>query len=51
MYGSLKIYAGFSVLCKVDDDMLKHYCNEDIFLLEVCQQDGDDVIDVTLIEQ
>ena len=25
------------IVAKIDDDMLRHYCNEDVFLMQVCQ--------------
>ncbi|XP_071516314.1 protein grainyhead isoform X4 [Panulirus ornatus] len=37
------------VMAKVDDDMLRHYCNEDLFLMEVQRRDADSY-DLTLIE-
>ncbi|XP_045135386.1 protein grainyhead-like isoform X2 [Portunus trituberculatus] len=37
------------VMAKVDDEMLRHYCNEDVFLMEVQHRDGDSY-DLTLIE-
>lgn len=37
------------VMAKVDDEMLRHYCNEDLFLMEVQHRDGDSY-DLTLIE-
>jgi len=40
----------FRIIAKIDDDMLKYYCNEDLFLLEIKQVEGDDVFEVTLIE-
>lgn len=39
----------YSVVAKVDDDMLRHYCNEDLFLMEVQHRDADSY-DLTLIE-
>lgn len=36
-------------MAKVDDDMLRHYCNEDLFLMEVQRRDADSY-DLTLIE-
>ncbi|XP_069681599.1 protein grainyhead isoform X3 [Periplaneta americana] len=38
------------IIAKIDDDMLKYYCNEDLFLLEIKQVEGDDAFEVTLIE-
>lgn len=40
----------FRIIAKIDDDMLKYYCNEDLFLLEIKQVEGDDAFEVTLIE-
>jgi len=40
----------FRIIAKIDDDMLKYYCNEDLFLLEIKQVEGDDVFEVTLVE-
>ncbi|XP_064118859.1 protein grainyhead-like isoform X2 [Macrobrachium nipponense] len=37
------------VVAKVDDDMLRHYCNEDLFLMEVQHRDAES-FDLTLIE-
>jgi len=34
----------------VDDDMLKHYCHEDTFSLEMKASENDDSFDVTLAE-
>lgn len=39
----------FSVMAKVDDEMLRHYCNEDIFLMEVQHRDAESY-DLTLTE-
>lgn len=36
-------------MAKVDDEMLRHYCNEDLFLMEVQPRDTDSY-DLTLIE-
>lgn len=36
-------------MAKVDDEMLRHYCNEDLFLMEVQHRDADSY-DLTLIE-
>ncbi|XP_068083486.1 protein grainyhead [Anabrus simplex] len=38
------------IIAKIDNDMLKYYCNEDLFLLEIKQVDGDDCFEVTLVE-
>ncbi|XP_021919212.1 protein grainyhead isoform X4 [Zootermopsis nevadensis] len=38
------------IIAKIDDDMLKYYCNEDLFLLEIKQVEGEDAFEVTLIE-
>lgn len=40
----------FRIIARIDDDMLKYYCNEDLFLLDIKQVEGDDVFEVTLIE-
>lgn len=40
----------FRIIAKIDDDMLKYYCNEDLFLLEIKQVEGDDAFEVTLVE-
>ncbi|EEC10126.1 DNA-binding protein elf-1, putative, partial [Ixodes scapularis] len=37
-----------SVTVRMDDDMVKHYCNEDTFLLELLPTE--DAVDVTLVE-
>lgn len=37
------------ITAKIDDEMLKYYCNEDIFLLEV-RHSKDDMLDIFLIE-
>ena len=37
-------------MAKVDDEMLRHYCNEDVFLMDVQPRDGDSYYDLTLIE-
>ncbi|XP_042239849.1 protein grainyhead-like [Homarus americanus] len=37
------------VMAKVDDEMLRHYCNEDLFLMEVQHRDAESY-DLTLIE-
>lgn len=39
----------YRITAKIDDDMLKYYCNEDIFLLEV-RHSKDDMLDIFLIE-
>ncbi|CAL4066675.1 unnamed protein product, partial [Meganyctiphanes norvegica] len=36
------------IIAKVDDEMLRHYCNEDVFLMEV--QLRDESYEITLIE-
>ncbi|CAG7831762.1 unnamed protein product [Allacma fusca] len=41
---------GKGIVAKIDDEMLKHYCSEDSFLLEVKPSDNDDAFDVTLTE-
>ena len=48
----------FSLVCritvKIDDEMLKHYVNEDLFILEVkrdTHSDEEELYEVTLIEQ
>ncbi|GLH11960.1 Protein grainyhead [Gryllus bimaculatus] len=38
------------ITAKIDNDMLKYYCNEDLFLLEIKQGDSDDSYDITLVE-
>ncbi|KAG8225911.1 hypothetical protein J437_LFUL005947 [Ladona fulva] len=39
------------ILAKIDDDMLKYYCNEDSFLLDIKPAaDGEDAFDITLTE-
>ncbi|XP_075215514.1 grainy head isoform X2 [Lycorma delicatula] len=39
------------IIAKIDDDMLKYYCNEDMFLLEVRHSDeSEDLLDITLVE-
>jgi transcription factor CP2-like protein len=38
------------ITAKIDDDMLKYYCNEDLFLLEIKQVEREDAFEVTLIE-
>jgi len=40
----------FRIIAKIDDDMLKYYCNEDLFLLEIKQVEGDDAFEITLVE-
>ncbi|XP_035714721.1 protein grainyhead isoform X3 [Folsomia candida] len=42
--------SGKGVVAKVDDEMLKHYCHEDTFLLEVKASENEDAFDVTLAE-
>lgn len=37
-------------MAKIDDDMLKFYCNEDLFLLEVHQSADKESLDIILIE-
>lgn len=37
-------------MAKVDDEMLKHYCHEDTFSLEVKPSENEDAFDVTLAE-
>lgn len=37
------------VTVRMDDDMVKHYCNEDIFIIEL-EPTSEDSIDVTLVE-
>lgn len=41
------------IMVKIDDEMVKHYCNEDLFLLEVkrdSHSDEDELYEITLIE-
>lgn len=38
------------ILAKIDDDMLKHYCNEDLFILEITTSTEEGMYDVTLKE-
>jgi transcription factor CP2-like protein len=40
-----------SIVAKVDDEMLKHYCHEDTFLLEVKASENEDAFDLTIVEQ
>lgn len=40
----------YRIVAKVDDEMLKHYCHEDTFLLEVKPSENEDAFDVTLAE-
>ncbi|XP_058465164.1 protein grainyhead isoform X2 [Malaya genurostris] len=37
------------ITARIDDDMIRHYCNEDIFILEV-RQFEEDLYDITLTE-
>lgn len=37
------------ITARIDDDMIRHYCNEDIFILEVRQYE-EDLYDITLTE-
>lgn len=39
------------ITAKIDNDMLKYYCNEDSFLLEVRHSDeNENMLDIILIE-
>jgi len=38
------------ILAKIDDEMLKHYCNEDVFILEITTSTEEGMYDVTLKE-
>ncbi len=40
------------VIAKIDDDMLRYYCNEDVFLMQVMvtEASGGDMYDITLSE-
>lgn len=39
------------IIAKIDDEMLKYYCNEDMFLLEVRHSDEtEDLLDILLVE-
>lgn len=39
------------IIAKIDDEMLKYYCNEDMFLLEVRHSDeSEDLLDILLVE-
>lgn len=50
----LKYYSLFlRITVKIDDEMVKHYCNEDLFILEVkrdSHSDEEELYEVTLIE-
>lgn len=37
-------------MAKIDDDMLKHYCNEDLFILEITTSSEEGMYDITLKE-
>uniref|UniRef100_A0A8D8KV51 Protein grainyhead n=2 Tax=Culex pipiens TaxID=7175 RepID=A0A8D8KV51_CULPI len=37
------------ITARIDDDMIRHYCNEDIFIIEVRQYE-EDLYDITLTE-
>lgn len=50
LYKSLIYCFLFRIIAKIDDDMLKYYCNEDLFLLEIKQIDGHECFEVTLEE-
>lgn len=39
------------IIAKIDDEMIKYYCNEDMFLLEVQHADeSEELIDIILVE-
>ena len=38
------------ILAKIDDDMLKHYCNEDSFIMEITTSTEEGMYDITLKE-
>ena len=38
------------IMAKIDDDMLKHYCNEDLFIMEITTSTEDGMYDITLKE-
>ncbi|XP_039276338.1 protein grainyhead isoform X4 [Nilaparvata lugens] len=39
------------IIAKIDDEMIKYYCNEDMFLLEVQHSDeSEELIDIILVE-
>lgn len=39
------------IMAKIDNDMLKYYCNEDMFLLEVRHaEENENMLDIVLIE-
>ena len=40
----------YRILAKIDDDMLKHYCNEDLFILEITTSSEEGMYDITLKE-
>lgn len=44
------LISDFRIMAKIDDDMLKFYCNEDLFLLEVHQSADKESLDIILIE-
>lgn len=46
---SLSIDLFRRITARIDDDMIRHYCNEDIFILEVRQYE-EDLYDITLTE-
>jgi len=40
----------YRIVAKIDDEMLKHYCHEDSFILDVKPSENEDAFDVTLTE-
>lgn len=47
----IDFYCVLRITAKIDNDMLKYYCNEDSFLLEVRHaEDNENMLDIILIE-
>lgn len=41
----------FSITVKMDDDMVRHYCDEDTFIMDISQAESEtESYNVTLIE-
>jgi hypothetical protein len=49
-YPLSSLSSDYRIVAKIDDEMLKHYCHEDSFLLDVKPSENEDAFDVTLTE-
>ena len=45
-----KFFFSSSAVSRLDDNVLKHYCNEELFHMDITRTDSDGLYDVTFVE-